>query len=867
MRTEMEFHIHTHAEQLMREGMPAEEAVRRARVEFGSVESHKEECRASMGVRAWDELGANVRYTLRMLRKSPGVTVIAIVTLALGIGASTAIFSVVDAAVLRPLPYREPDRLVTLTRKYTHDFSYNVSVPNFIDWRREGSELFENASAFDPLPTGLNLLTSGTPQRLSALHVGANFFQTLGIQPVLGRPFVQGEDKEGQDGVIVISHRLWREQFGADGSAVGRTLVLSGRPYTVVGVAPPGFRFLHEADAWVPLVLETTSQDRKANVIESVARLRPGVSLASAQAAMKVVGERLAQAYPDSDKDFEVGVIPFVRRTTGDIRTPVLVLLGAVMLVLLVACANVANLLLAQSTGRQREIALRAAIGATRGRIVRQLLTESVLLSLCGMAAGLLFARWATSALVRYSPTDLALINDVQLDSRVLAFSVLLALVTGIAFGTAPALQAAKLDLNDVLKKGGRTGSASPRRRLRSSLVVSEVAIALVLSVGAGLLIDSFVRLLQVDPGFNPKQVLNLRLSLPGERFKTATDMAAYSRKFLPKISGLPGVESAAVSTSIPLDLCPDFPVTLVGRDLNEHETPELIYIAVSPDYFHTLQIPVLQGRGFSESDNENSAAVAVVSEEFAKQWWPQGNAVGQHIWIAKTMGPQFADDTPREIIGVVRDVRNDALREHPRPTSYIPLSQVHAGLVPLLTRLLPLNVVVRTAGEPLAMSTPVQQQIWSVDAQQAVAGVRSLDSIAQQSVAMERFVAWLLGIFGTLVVLLAAVGIYGVISYSVTQRSNEIGIRMALGASRGRVLRMIVEDGLRLTGGGIAMGLLLALLATRILQSLLFNVRPWEPAIYGAIVGLLLVIALAASLVPARRAMGVDPMVALRYE
>jgi predicted permease len=360
---------------------------------------------------------------------------------------------------------------------------------------------------------------------------------------------------------------------------------------------------------------------------------------------------------------------------------------------------------------------------------------------------------------------------------------------------------------------------------------------------------------------------LNLRLSLPEGQFKTAAHMAGYYRKFLPKVAGLPGVESAAVSTSIPLDLCPDFPVTLVGRDLNEHETPELIYIGVSADYFHTLQIPLLQGRSFTESDNENSAAVAVVSEEFAKRWWPKGDAVGQHIWIAKTMGSQFADDTPREIVGVVRDVRNDALREHPRPTSYIPLSQVHAGLVPLLTRLLPLNVVVRTSGEPLAMSAQVQQQIWSVDAQQAVSGVRSLDSIASQSVAMERFIAWLLGIFGTLVVVLAAVGIYGVISYSVTQRSNEIGIRMALGASRGRVLRMIVEDGLRLTGGGIVMGLLLALLATRILQSLLFNVRPWEPAIYGAIVMLLLLIALAASLVPARRAMAVDPMVALRYE
>ncbi len=867
MQAEMEFHIQAHTEQLVREGMSPEEALRRARIEFGSLERHKEECRASVGVRLWDELAGNVRYTSRMLRKSPGVTVIALLTLALGIGASTAIFSAVDAAVLRPLPYREPDRLVTFARVNPHDFSYYVSVPNFIDWRQQGAQLFESTAAFDVLPSGLNLSTSGAPQRLTALHVGASFFQTLGVELAVGRSFVQGEDEPGKDGVIVISHRLWRERFGSDPSLVGRSLVLSGRPYVVIGVAPRSFKFLREADVWVPMVLQSMGDDRKANIIDSIARLRTGVSLNSAQVAIKVIGERLAHEYPEADKGVEVGLVPLERRTAEDIRTPMMVLLGAVVLVLLVACANVANLLLAQSTGRQREIAVRAAIGATRGRIVRQLLTESVLLSLGGMVAGLLFARWATSAMVRYSPADLALINDVQLDGRVLSFSVLLALVTGLVFGMAPALQAAKLDLNDVLKQGGRTGSAGSRKRLRSSLVITEVAIALVLSIGAGLLIESFVRLLHVDPGFNPRHVLNLRLSLPETRFKTARDLATFYRQFLPKVAGLPNVEAAAVSTTIPFDLCPDFPVNIEGKALQDDEIPEMIFIGVSADYFRSLQIPVLHGRGLSESDNEDSTKVAVVSEDFAKRWWPNGSAVGQHIWIAKSMGPQFADDSPREIVGVVRDVHNDALRQYPRPATYIPLSQVHAGLVPLLTRLLPLNVIVRTAGDPMAAATPVQQQIWSVDAQQPISEVRSLDSIARQSVAMERFIAWLLGIFGTLVVMLAAIGIYGVISYSVTQRWNEIGIRIALGASRGRVLRMVVEDGLRLTTGGIVAGLVLAFLLTRILQSLLFNVRPWEPVIYCAIVTLLLLIALASSLVPARRATQVDPIVALRYE
>jgi putative ABC transport system permease protein len=867
MQAEMEFHIQAHADQLAGDGIPQEEALRRARIEFGSVERYKEDCRESLGMRWWDELRADVRYTIRMLRKSPGVTVVAVVTLALGIGANTAIFSIVDATVLRPLPYRDPEKLVTFERVYPHEFSYNVSIPNFSDWREQSGRLFESASAYDVLPTGMSLSTSGAPQRLSALRVSANFFQTLGVEPNIGRGFAPNEDQAGNDSVVVISHRLWRDRFGSDPSIVGRTLVMNARPFTVVGVMPAGFRFLHSADVWSPLVLESTSQDRKANIIETIARLRPGVSLATAQSEMKLIGKRLEQQYPSDNASWEVGVKQFQQRTAGEVRTPMLVLLGAVVLVLLVACANVANLLLAQSAARQREIALRSALGASRGRIARQLLTESVLLAFGGMAAGLALAHWATVALLRFSPANLALINDVKLDSRVLGFSLAVALVTGIAFGSAPALHAIRLDLNEVLKKGGRTGNIGSRRSLRSALVISEVAIALVLSIGAGLLIESFVRLLQVDPGYNPQHVLDLQLPLPDTHFKTANDLASYYRQILPKIATLPGVQSAAVSSSVPLDLCPDFPVEIVGRAFREEETPEMIYIAVSGDFFHTLQQPVVRGRAFTEADNENSTPVVVISEGAAKKWWPDGNAVGQHIWIAKSMGPQFADDAAREIVGIVGDVHNDTLRDAPRPTAYVPVSQVHAGLVPLLVKLLPLNVVVRTAGEPMAAAASIEKQIWTVDGQQSVSEVRSLESIAIQSLAMERFVAWLLGTFGCLVLLLAAVGIYGVISYSVTQRANEIGVRMALGASRGKVLRMVVGDGLRLTVVGIVTGLVLALALTRIVQTLLFGVRPWEPGIYAGIALLLSVVAIAASLLPARRAMGVDPMVALRYE
>jgi putative ABC transport system permease protein len=867
MQTEMDFHIQSHAEELMRDGVPADEALRRARIEFGSQERYKEDCRESLGMRHWDEFRGDVRYTVRMLRKSPGVTVIAVITLALGIGANTAIFSIVDAALLRPLPYKAPERLVTLERVYPHDYSYNLSIPNFSDVRQQGEHLFESASAHDVLPSGLSLTTTGVPQRLSALRVSANFFQTLGVEPNLGRSFAPEEDKAGNDSVIILSHRLWQNRFGSDPSIVGRTLVLNARPYTVVGVLPAGFKFIHDTDVWSPLVLETTSQDRKANIIETVARLRSGVSVESARAEVKLIGKLLQQQYGTDNSGFDIGLMPFQQRTAGEVRTPMLVLLGAVVLVLLVACANVANLLLAQSAGRQREIALRAALGASRGRIARQLLTESVLLAFAGMAAGLLFARWATAALLAFSPANIALINEVKLDARVLTFAVLVALVTGIAFGSAPALHAVKLDLNEVLKKGGRTGNNGPRRRLRSALVISEVAIALVLSIGAGLLIESFVRLLKVDPGYNPKSVLDLQMPLPDTRFKTATELANYYRQFLPKVATLPGVESAAVSTTVPLDLCPDFPVNIEGRAMRDDEQPDMIYVAASADYFRTLQIPVMRGRAFTEADNENSTAVVIISEGAAKKWWPDGNAIGQHIWIAKSMGPQFADAGPREIVGVVGDVHNDTLRDAPRATTYVPLAQVHSALVPLLTRLLPLNVVVRTSGEPLAAAASVEKQIWAVDSQQSVSEVRSLEHIARQSLAMERFVAWLLGTFGSLVLLLAAVGIYGVISYSVTQRANEIGVRMALGASRGRVLRMVVGDGLRLTLIGIGTGLVLALALTRIVQTLLFGVRPWEPGIYCGIALLLSLVAITASLLPARRAMGVDPMVALRYE
>ena len=866
MQTEMDFHIHAHADELICNGVPPEDALRQARIEFGSLESHKEECRSSLGVRHWDELRSDVRYTLRMFRKNPGLTAIAVTTLALGIGANTAIFSVVDAAVLRPLPYREPQRLVTFARIYPHGYSHDVSVPNFSDWRQQDEKLFENSAAFDAVPSGLNLSTSGIPQRLKALRVGADFFRTLGIEPFLGRGFANNEDRPGNDAVVVLSHQVWKDRFASDREIVGKTLILSARPYTVIGVLPDGFRFLHDADVWTPLVLESTSQDRTANVIEGVARLREGITLASAQTQLRLIGKRLAQDYPEN-KDFEVGLLTLEQRTSGEVRTPMLLLLGAVLLVLLVACANVANLLLAQSASRQREIALRAAVGASHGRIARQLLTESVLLALAGMTAGLLLAHWAMASLVTFRPANLALINQVQLDSRVLLFSVLVALLTGVAFGTGPALHAIKLDLNEVLKKGGRPGNAGSRRKLRSALVVSEVAIALVLSIGAGLLIESFVRLLRVDPGYNPRHVLNLQLPLPESRYKTASDLANLSRQLLPKIATLPGIEKTAVATTVPLDISPDFPVTLVGRGLHEDETPEMIYVAISADYFGALQVPILQGRGFTEADNETSRPVAVISEGAAKLWWPNGNAVGQHIWIAKRMGPQFADDAPREIVGVVGDVHIDALRDAPRATSYLPLSQVHSGLVPLLTKLLPLNVVVRTAGDPLQAASAIQQQVWSVDAQQAVSEVRSLESVTRQSLAMERFIAWLLGIFGSLVVTLAAVGIYGVISYSVTQRTNEIGIRMALGASRGGVLRMIVADGLRLTMIGIASGVVLALMLMRIVQTLLFGVRPWQPQTYFGIAILLILVAFASSLLPARRAMAVDPIEALRYE
>jgi putative ABC transport system permease protein len=869
---ELEAEVRVHLEMAIAARMERGESRAEARAaalrEFGNELQVREATRQKWGWEWLEQFGQDIRYGTRVLRKNAGVTALCIVILALGIGANTAIFTIVDATVLRPPAYVHPERLMAIGRRFDRDQTqYAISVPNFRDISEQATSVLESSAAYDVLLSGFNLTTTGAPERLAALHVSANFFQTLGVQPELGRTFAENEDQPGHDNEVLISHRLWESRFASDPAVVGRTLVLNGRPYSVVGILPTSFRFSRDADVWAPLVLETTSHDRKANIIEGLARLRADVTRAAAQSELNLIARRLQQTYPDDNKGLEFALEPLQRRLSGEMRTPMLVLLGAVTLVLLVACANVANLLLAQAARRQREIALRSALGARRGRIVRQLLTESMLLAIAGAGAGLLLAHWATAALVALSPASVSMINVPALDSRVLLFATTLALVTGIVFGSAPALQLKRIELNDTLKEGGRTSAGTPRQRLRSALVISEVAVALVLSVGAGLLIESFARLIHVNPGFDARNVLSLRLPLSETRFKTGADLANYYRKFVPTIASIPGVQSAAAATTLPLDLSPDFPVDILGRALPSDRQPDMILVAVSPAYFETLRIPVIRGRGFTDADTETSERVVVISANAAKRWWPDGDAIGHHIWIGKSMGEQFADTGPRQIVGIAEDVHNDSLRDKPRATTYIPLAQLQSGIVPLLTRLLPYSVAVRTSGDPAGVASSVRKQIWAVDGQQPITDVRPLEELARESLRMERFLAYLIGGFGGLTLILAVAGIYGVIAYAVTQRTNEIGVRMALGATRGRILRMVVADAMRLGAIGIAAGVTLALVLTRSIQGLLFGVRPWDIAMYSAVAVLLALLSVVASLVPAARAVRVDPMVALRYE
>ena len=803
----------------------------------------------------WQDL----RYSLRMLRKNPGFTAVAVLALTLGIGANTAIFSVVNSVLLRPLPYDDPNRLVQLWETSVSKARNDIpaSYPNFADWRDQG-HTFEQIAAYSDWT--FNLTGRGEPQRLRSAIVSPNFFSTLGIKPIRGRAFQSGEDQQGRDLVVVIGESLWRRQFNSDPNIVGRSLNLDDKSFTVVGViARAGQAPLQsdEIELWAPISHGFGATNRFAHYLNVIARLKPDVTAQQAQADITTVAGRLAQQYPESNKDRSVRVVLLGEQIVGSFRTSLLVILGAVVFVLLIAATNVANMLLARATGRQKEIALRTALGASRWRIVRQLLTESVLLSLISGILGLLVALWGVYLLVAFSPADLPRVKEVAVDGRVLGFTVLVSLLTGIFFGILPALQASRPNLNAALKEGGHSvTSGVGRQSVRSLLVIAEISLSLMLLVGAGLLIKSFLKLQSVNPGFNSTNVLTMQLDLSGPNYKKGAQVIAFHDQLLERIKALPGVQFAGTRSFVPLARDASFALLLfhIEGQQNAAEGSTAFYNGVSPDYFQTMMIPLRKGRTFSDRDMRGSQNVAIVNDTLARRYFGNQDPLGKRITL---------EDSPKEsdwvtIIGVVGDTKPRELHSEPVAELYMPYDQQpEPGM----------SLMIRYQGAGTNLAAAVRNEVLALDKNQPVYSIRMLDSVLSESVATPRFRTLLLAIFAGVALILAAVGIYGVMSFAVSQRTHEIGIRMALGARAADVLKRVVKSGMTLALVGVSLGLAGAFALTRLMTTLLFEVTATDALTYATVSASLLAVALLACYIPARRAMKVDPLVALRYE
>jgi predicted permease len=801
----------------------------------------------------------DLRYGARTLWKSPGFASVAILALALGIGANTSIFSVVNSVLLRPLPYREAARLVYLMEtSQQHDSA--VSVPNFNDWR-EQNQVFDQLAA--SRLASFNLTGAGEPARLQGRMASVNFFRTLGVSVAAGRDFLPEEGRAGASPVVILSHGFWLRQFGGDAGVVGRQLTLNNESHTVVGVAPAGFEYDSPVDLFVPLdswAHPVTKERGSHPGIYAVGRLKAGVTIEEARAQMAAVMGRLAAQYPDTDQGKGVKLVPLYEHVVGDIKPSLLVLLGAVGFVLLIACANVANLLLARSTARAKEIAVRTALGATRGRIVRQLLSESVLLSLAGGTLGLLLALWGTDLLTGMIPEGVPRLKQTAISLPVLGFTLAVSLLTGLLFGSFPALHASKPDLNEALKEGGRS-STGARSFARSLFVVSEVALALVLLVGAGLMIKSFVRAQSVEPGFDPRNLLTMQLALSGEKYQgqKITNFFDEARR---RIEAVPGVKSAAFSNGLPFYGAGSTSFLIEGQPAPpKGEEPTAIEYVTTPGYFKTLGIPLLRGRYITEQDARNAQMVAVVDEDFARRFFPGEDAVGKRFKL-------FRDEYPAtEIVGVVGHVKHFGL-DAPAPYQsefYFALAQLPDQYVGRMAG--GMSLVVKTDGDAAAASGAVRRALLSLDSDQPVYGVRTMADTISESLAPRRFSMSLLAVFACVAALLAAVGIYGVMSYAVTQHTREIGIRMALGAQASDMLRLVVGQGMRLALAGIGVGLAASFALTRVMSGLLFGVSATDLQTFAAVSALLAATALLSCYVPARRATKIDPMTALRYE
>jgi putative ABC transport system permease protein len=803
----------------------------------------------------------DLRYALRGLLRKPLFTVLIVLTLALGVGANAAIFSVVNGVLLRPLPYPQPDRLMMVwVYNPRQGFDKDVATyPTFTDWRTQ-SQSFENLAAY--FGASVSLTGVGDPAQLRGARVTASFFPTLNVQPALGRWFTEQDATPGHERVVVLEHGLWKQRFGSDRTIIGRTIQLSGRPYEVVGVMPQGFQYPDDATLWLPLApvepFKQLMESRGSFWLNVIGRLRPGTTQASAQIEMDTIARRLEQQYPEANGGQGIRLTSLHDEIVGDVRRALLVLLGAVGCVLLIACANVANLLLTRATGRQREIAIRAALGAQRLRIVRQLLTESLVLALVGGAAGLLLATWGAAALQEAAPTNIPRLTSIKIDLPVLLFTLIVAFATGVIFGIAPAWQSASANQSDALKEGGRSGGEGARgRRVRNLLAVGEVAIALVLLVGAGLLARSFAAIARTDLGFNPRNVLVLQIDLPRQKYSEDPRIVQFYQQLTERLAAMPGVRSVGLGSSVLLGRLPNSSTLMVeGRPVPRDEVNIPVpYDTVTNGFFATLGIPLTRGRLFGPEDTPTAPGRVIVNEAFVRRFFPAEEPLGKRVTFN---GPQDKNIQWSTIVGVVADTRRGGVDRPAWAELYFPLTQSADAR---------LMAVVRTAGDPISVARAAQEEVWAIDPGQPVASIRTLEEIVARVQANRRFTMLLLGVFAIVAVILATVGIYGVIAYSTAQRTQEIGIRMALGAARSDVLKMVLSEGLRIGVLGSVIGIGAAAAMSRLLSGLLFGVSPHDPLTFVALPAALLLVAALASLIPARRALAVEPVRALRAE
>jgi putative ABC transport system permease protein len=858
LEEEIQAHLEMAKRDRMERGETADEAQESARREFGNVGLVKEVTREMWGWRWLEQLGQDLHYGARMLIKSHGFTLISIITLALGIGANTAIFSVVDAVLLRPLHFIEPDRLVRLFYENHGANSYRLTLsrPNFEDCKNQ-SRLIENLAAYGD--RSQNLTGSGDPERISLAAVSANFFKVLKVEPVLGRGFLPEEDEPGAPRVVVLSYGFWQRRFGADPQIVGKTITLDGYSYTIIGVMPREAQWPRDSQLWRLLSVEAAyaRMYRGNNFLKVIGRLKPGASLQQAQTEMDAISGVLARQYPETNTGWSMGVVPLMEDLVGRSRPTLLMLLGAAGFILLIACANVAGLLLARGASREKEIAIRTAVGAGRWRLARQLLTESMLLAIAGGVLGLLFAIWTPRALVALNP-GIPRVEEIGVDHRVLGFTLAISLGAGLVFGLFPALQISSANLNESLKEGGRGAVGFSRYRLRSLLVISELALSLILLGGAMLMIKGLGRLVAEDPGFEPDGVLNVPLLLNSPRYSRAADQAAFSERLIRELSALPEVKSVGITANRPFSGVYNFfsfdiegrPPLPVGQRMTAERN------SATPDYFRTMRIPLLKGRVFTEQDTEQSPAVVVISETMARLFWPGEDPLGQRISISDD-GPN-----PRQIVGVVGDVKQEGLGAgRILPMMYLSFMQSPRGYM---------NLMARSSGDVSTLTAAVRSRIHELDRDIPVDGAITMSQLVFDSLARRIFSTLLLMIFAGLALVLAMVGVYGVVSYAVQQRRREIGLRIALGAQSSDVLRMVVGQGMRLAAAGVAIGtpsaIAMAILMTSF-SDMPFDVTPTDWPIFVLIPLLLLAVAFMPCLILARRATKIDPLVALRCE